>query len=120
MRQQNNTITEDMRRCAKMCHECKDACLELVPHCLGMGGAHAEAGHITLLLDCAQICNTAEEFMHRGSPMHARTCGVCAEVCTRCAEDCEQLADGDRQMQKCAELCRQCAESCEQMAHQSA
>jgi hypothetical protein len=116
----STTITDDMRRCAKTCHECKDSCLELVPHCLGLGGPHAEPAHIMLLLDCAQICNTAEEFLHRGSALHARICAACAAVCERCADDCERLAEGDRDMQKCAEICRRCAEMCDHMAHQQA
>ena len=50
------------------------------------------------------------------SPIHARTCGVCAEACERCATECEQMAGGDRQMLDCAEACRRCADSCRQMA----
>src|SRR3954467_9064798 len=109
------TISREMRDCARLCHECKDACLELIPHCLQRGDDHAEADHILLLLDCAQICNTTEEFMHRGSEHHALTCGVCARICDACAEDCEQFGDDD-EMRRCAEVCRRCAESCRRMA----
>ena len=106
-----STISREMRDCAHVCHECKDACLELLPHCLELGGEHAEPAHIGLLLDCAQICNTAEEFMHRGSSRHEIICGACAQVCDACADDCEQFGD-DVQMSACAKACRRCAESC--------
>jgi hypothetical protein len=81
-----------------------------------MGGKHAEAAHIRLLLDCAEICATSANIMLRGSDLHGKTCGVCAEVCERCADDCARLADGDGLMTRCADMCRRCAESCRTMA----
>jgi hypothetical protein len=109
-------MDDAMRKCIANCTECHSVCVETTVHCLGMGGAHAEAGHIGLLLDCAQICATSADFMLRGSDLHARTCGVCAEACQRCAEDCERLAGNDEQVRRCAETCRRCAESCRRMA----
>ena len=53
--------------------ECHDSCLE-------KGGDHTRADHVSLLLDCAEICQTAANFMLRNSELHARTCAVCAEV----------------------------------------
>ncbi|HWW76412.1 MAG TPA: four-helix bundle copper-binding protein [Pyrinomonadaceae bacterium] len=105
-----------MQQCIQNCTECHRACLEMVAHCLGVGGQHAEPAHIRLLLDCAEICQTSADFMIRGSEFHGRTCGVCAEVCTRCAEECERLAGDDEMMKRCAEICRRCADSCRQMA----
>ena len=75
---------------------------------------HAEAAHIRLLLDCAEICQTSANFMLRGSDLHARVCAVCAEVCERCAQDCETFEEDF--MQACAQECRRCAESCRRMA----
>lgn len=98
--------------------ECHDICLQTVSHCLEKGGDHARAEHITLLLDCAEICQTAANFMLRNSELHGRTCGVCAEVCQRCAEDCERFSD-DRTMQQCAQICRRCAEACRAMSQHS-
>jgi hypothetical protein len=94
---------------------CHGTCVETVDHCLQKGGRHAEAHHIRVLLDCAQICATSADFMLRGSEMHGSTCGVCAEACERCAADCERLADDDM-MRRCAETCRRCAESCRGMS----
>lgn len=107
--------SDEMARCIENCQACHGICLETAMHCLGMGGEHAAADHIRLLLDCADICQTSADFMLRGSPLHARTCGVCAEVCERCATDCERFGD-DASMKACAELCRRCAESCRRMA----
>jgi hypothetical protein len=107
--------TQEMEHCITNCDECHEVCLRTVAHCLEKGGRHAEAGHVRLLLDCAQICRTSADFMIRGSDLHALTCGVCAEVCARCAESCERMAE-DELDRRCAEVCRRCAESCRQMA----
>jgi hypothetical protein len=86
---------------------------------LDKGGDHARTEHVTLLLDCAEICQTAANFMLRNSELHSRVCALCAEVCDRCAEDCEKLAADDDMMRQCAQACRRCAEACREMAQHS-
>lgn len=108
-------ISEKMQECIDNCQHCAQVCLEMVPHCLTMGGPHAEPNHIRLLLDCADICQTSANFMSRGSDFHRRTCAVCAEVCEACADDCARFTD-DPEMQRCADVCRTCAASCREMA----
>jgi hypothetical protein len=81
-----------------------------------MGGRHAEAAHIRLLTDCANICQISADFMLRGSDFHGRACALCAEVCRVCAEDCERVDPNDQLMKDCAAQCRSCADSCERMA----
>jgi hypothetical protein len=105
-----------MRECINNCTNCHNICTETVMHCLRMGGKHAEAGHIRLLLDCAEICATSASFMLRESDLHARTCALCAEACERCADDCERIGPDDEMMSRCAEMCRRCADSCHRMA----
>ena len=105
----------EMQQCIENCTECHRVCLEAVAYCLQQGGKHAEAAHVRLLLDCAEICRTSADFMIRGSELHAVTCGACAEVCRRCAEECERMGD-DEVMRRCAEVCRRCEESCRQMS----
>ena len=108
-----------MQECIDRCQNCQEACLEAVTHCLQMGGEHAAADHIAMLLACAEICDTSARFMLLGSRHHARTCEVCAEVCEACATECERFGD-DEMMQRCADACRRCAESCRQMAQAAA
>lgn len=105
----------EMTRCIQECTDCHAICLKTVLHCLQKGGKHAEANHIRLLSDCAQICQTSADFMLRGSTLHAHTCGACAAVCTECATECERMGE-DQSMQQCAQACRRCAESCERMS----
>ena len=108
--------SSQMQECLDNCRECHSICTETAQHCLQMGGTHAEAAHVRLLLDCAQICQTSADFMLRGSSYHTRTCGICADICSACAESCEQIGADDSMMKTCAEVCRRCAASCRQMA----
>lgn len=109
----------DMKECIRLCTECHNTCLALIPHCLEMGGEHASVSHQRMLMDCAEACQTSANFMLRGSQLHTRTCGVCAEACERCATDCERLANGDEHMLACARICRECATECRTMASQA-
>ncbi len=105
----------ELERCAHACHECQDACLTLIPHCLGRGGEHASQAHIGALLDCIAICGASHNLLHRGSGMHCETCRACAAICDVCADDCERLDASDPEMRKCAETCRRCAATCREM-----
>ena len=109
--------TDDaMEKCIDLCQDCYALCTKTVGHCLQLGGRHAAPEHIRLFLDCAQICDTTAQYLLRGSLLHERMCGLCAEVCRQCADSCVQVAADDQMVKQCAELCRTCAGSCERMA----
>src|SRR5689334_20314050 len=108
-------LSQEMQEAIKICLDCHSICLETIIYCLGKGGKHAEVGHVRLMLDCAEMCQTCANFMLRDSELHGRVCGVCAEVCERCARSCDQFTD-DSRMRECADTCRRCAESCRRMA----
>ena len=105
----------EMDACIEECTRCHQTCVRTLRHCLEMGGPHAEAGHVRLMMDCVQICQTSADFMLRGSELHIHTCRACAEVCDRCAQDCARMSD-DEPMRRCADACRRCAERCRHMA----
>jgi hypothetical protein len=104
-----------MQQCIQNCASCRAACLKTLAYCRKKGGKHAERDHLRILQDCAEICQTSEGYMRRGSEFHPRTCGLCAEVCDACAKSCEQFPN-DAQMKACAAACRRCAKSCHAMA----
>lgn len=107
-------VSAEMQQCIDACDNCRAACLATAAYCLEKGGKHAQAEHIRLLLDCAEICATSANFMLRGSDLHGAICAACAEVCDACAESCESMPD--EQMRECADACRKCAERCRRMA----
>ena len=104
-----------MDDCIESCLQCHVVCTMTAQYCLARGGDHATIDLVGVLLDCAQICQTSADFMVRGSPYHAITCGACAAVCRGCAEACGAI-EGSEEMAHCAEVCATCAESCERMA----
>jgi hypothetical protein len=108
-------LSAPMLECIENCEDCHNICLETLQHCLQEGGEHADQSHIRLLMDCAQICTTSADFMLRSSPLHGRTCGVCAQVCEQCAESCAKFT-GDQIMQECADTCQSCSDSCRKMS----
>lgn len=109
-------INSDLRTCIENCLKCHSICMETVNHCLQKGEEHANADHIKILLDCAQICQTSADFMLRTSALHPDICAICEEACKRCADNCKKIGNDDDLMMRCAEICRKCAESCGQMA----
>ena len=111
-----HTDTHDMQSCIDACTSCHETCTHTVHHCLDKGGKHADSMHITLMLDCAQICATSADFLTRHSAHHQATCRACAEVCEACAKSCDSFGD-DEMMRKCAEECRRCAASCRAMSN---
>jgi hypothetical protein len=114
-KQAKQTRRPDVQQCIQECQECHVICAETVAYCLVMGGAHAQAEHVTVLLDCAETCNLAEDAMLRDSAVVPTLCGACAEVCDVCATECEKFL-GDARMKACADRCRSCAQACRKMA----
>lgn len=109
----------EMTKCAESCHECADACMALIPYCLDHCVEHGrtvETDHINTLMDCAEICGTTHNFLHRGSSHHASACAACAAVCEACARCCEALGIDDAPTKACADACKACAASCHSMA----
>lgn len=106
-------LSSEMKSCIDDCLSCHVTCLsDAIGHCLERGGRHTEPAHFKLMLDCAEICQAAANFMARGSEHHRHICRECAEICRACAASCEALGD----MGECVAACRRCAESCEKMA----
>lgn len=109
-------MNDPMKEAIDSAKNCQQVCQETLEYCRSKGGDHAEEAHLKLLEDCAKICETAVDFMERGSTYHGQICGLCADICEACAEDCDKF-EGDEQMQKCAEACRTCAEHCRAMSN---
>jgi hypothetical protein len=102
-----------VQQCIEECLNCSRTCLQMsMNDCLERGGRHLEPAHFRLMVNCAEICRTAADFMLTGSPLHAHICAACAEVCQACANSCKEIGD----MDGCVKACQRCAETCSQMA----
>lgn len=103
-----------MGECISACLAAHRACLQTAAFCLAQTD-ETKAALVTVLQDCAQICQTSADFMLRGSPRHVRTCAICAEICVACAAACEAMSDTE-ELRRCADACRRCSRTCRAMA----
>jgi uncharacterized protein DUF326 len=108
-------VDRALQECIEECSTCHHVCLLTSAHCLSQGGAHVRAEHLTLLADCADVCQTTANLMLRGSEQHGFTCAACAAICSACEQSCAAFPD-DRAMRECADACRRCADACEKLA----
>lgn len=109
-------LTSEMEQCAIDCLNCHSVCLRVISYCLRKGGNHAQAHHISLMMNCAEICQTTENFILSADPdLSTQLTDICSDICERCARSCEQFS-GDALMVSCAEICRTCAISCRNIA----
>ena len=99
------------------CTQCHLICVQTIQYSIQQGGPYVAPDYLRLLEDCAQTCQTSQDFMLRGSPFSAAVCNLCADACDQCAISCDQVGRGtDAQLRACADQCRRCAGSCRLMA----
>jgi hypothetical protein len=114
-----HAVALEMQQCIDECLSCHEVCVRTMEQWFERRGKHVAPSEIRTLSDCAAICQTSAGFMLRGSQLHSRICGVCADVCRECERECRRAGD-DEKLQRCADACRRCAESCERMANVAA
>ncbi len=105
-----------MEECLKNCTDCHATCVDMVQYCLEKGGNHVNKAHMSLLIDCIEICDISKNFLLRNSARHPLLCKACFQICKDCADSCYEMAENDEKMLKCAEMCIKCAESCKKMS----
>lgn len=110
-------LNSSIEQCIEDCLACYQECTRCIPHCLAQGGKHVEPQHITLMMECAELCNASATLMQLQGQFAHEHCQVCARACDACADSCEAIDPDDAMMSSCAETCRQCAESCRSMTH---
>ncbi|MGE5547431.1 MAG: four-helix bundle copper-binding protein [Solirubrobacterales bacterium] len=104
-----------MKNCIDACDAAHRACTEAAIHGMQQGGALADWELVQLLLDAADIAETATDFMLRSSRQHQGVVRVAAEIVDKCADACEKHAGGDLRMKECAEACRRAATQCRKL-----
>lgn len=103
-----------MNDCIEACNDTREAALRTLAWATSDGFKEATPEFIRLLSDCAEITQTAANFMLRGSELHHETCKACEEVCEAVFEACEQagldeIEDFKDQVKTCANHCREMA-----------
>jgi hypothetical protein len=101
----------EMQQAAQDCMNCHAVCLQTAKQCQQAGGKHAEAAHIQMLQDCAELCQVTAHMLQHSSPIAPVVCGATAQVTERCAFECEQMGDTN-----CVNACRNASSSVGQIA----
>ena len=107
--------TMSLQTCVESCWRSHVMCLETERYCLEKGGMHVMLTHMTLLADCAEMCEKTANSLLRRSPQHGAICIACAQLCDACAQECELMKEDER-MLLCARTCRDCANHCREMS----
>lgn len=105
-----------MNDCIQACNDTHEAALRTFAWATVEGFQEMTPEFVRLLSDCAEITQTAANFMLRGSQLHYETCKACEEVCEAVFEACEQsgldeIADFKAQVKACADKCREMAKA---------
>lgn len=90
------------RRRADLYLEGYDACLEAILEAMARRGARS-GERVTLLQDCAELCQVAADFLLRRSPRAERVGRFCAAVCAEASAAC-RVADGRPWLRQCGEI----------------
>lgn len=106
-----------MDMCIAHCLEAHRNCLEAARFAIENRERSVANALITILTDCAEICQGTANSMSRGSPLHMIMCDACAKACRRCEQECLRLSD--TLFIRCADSCRTCADDCAHMAAMS-
>lgn len=104
-----------MKDCINACDLAHRAATEAAIHGMQQGGKLADWELVQLLLDTADISETAADFLLRSSRQHVPVLRVTAEIADKCADACEKLAADDLRMKECAESCRRAATQCRKL-----
>ncbi len=110
-------MTFSKQECIDKLLECYKASGLCLKHCLSMGGAHTAESHLSALIECEEMCQTAVDFLVADSPFAYELCDICARVCDSCAESCAKIDENDLPMKECIKACYECAQACRMMEH---
>jgi hypothetical protein len=98
--------------CMEICTQCHQTLMHTaMQYCLPIGGNHVDPEHFRLMMNCAEMCQTAANFQLSDSKYCRQVSSLTAEICEECAASCEKLGD----MDDCVLACRQCALCCRGM-----
>jgi hypothetical protein len=94
----------------KIINDCEATCEHMIHHLLMGRDLSLREDQISLLYDCANICNLTARYIARGSFFAKSSAALCEEVCAACGNECERFSD--QMSQHCAIVCFNCAKHC--------
>jgi hypothetical protein len=99
----------ETKECITALQACHAACLQFATFdCLEGGILQVEANRIRLMLDCAEICQTAANFLIRDSDHYLRVCREAAVICEDLSSVCCKITT----MKRVLVACNNCVSAC--------
>lgn len=96
-------LAHQLGECVITCNYCMNACLD-EEHVMMMKEC------IRLDNQCAVICSTTLQLLHKNSRFIKEILELCIKACEACSEECENHQNDH--CQTCAKVCKECAEAC--------
>lgn len=106
--------TDSFQACIDACAKCTQACYECFNACLNEPDLNARKNCVSVLIECAMMCQMSVAMMSMSGQFSKEHCGLCATICDKCAAECDMFKDDH--CKKCADICRMCANECRKMA----
>jgi hypothetical protein len=109
-------ISQEARDCIEATSDTYSVSAETFNYCLAGDAGLRDPRHLRLLIDCCEVCQTAQNSLLRGSEVSTMLAAVCVEACEQLAESCRALDGSDDQLIRCAEQCDEAADCCRKLA----
>lgn len=106
--------TDMMQACIDACNQCAQACFECFNACINEPDSNARNHCISMLIECAMMCQMSAALMSMGGQFSHGHCELCAKICEKCAAECKMFKDDH--CQNCSTICQACADECQKMA----
>ena len=107
--------TDKFQTCIDACNRSEQACYECFKACLNEPDVNARKICISILVECAQMCQMSSAMMSMNGQFMKEHCKLCATICDKCAQECEMFKDDH--CTKCAAECKKCANECRSMSN---
>ncbi|AAK78060.1 hypothetical protein BJV85_000081 [Clostridium acetobutylicum] len=107
-------VTDKYQKCIDACNRCSQACYECFKACLNEPDVNARRTCISILFECAQMCQMSSALMSMDAQFAIDHCKLCSVICDKCAQECSMFQDPH--CQKCANECRTCSNECRMMS----
>ena len=77
--------TDKFQTCIDECNRCAQACYECFKACLNESDVKARKNCISILVECAQMCQMSSSLMSMNGQFIKEHCKLCATICDKCA-----------------------------------
>ncbi|AYD39644.1 four-helix bundle copper-binding protein [Clostridium fermenticellae] len=111
-----NTATMSINKyqqCIDECNKCAQKCYECFKACLNEPDVQNRKNCISVLIECAQMCQMSASLMSMDSCSVKEHCRICANICDKCAQECGMFKE--QHCQICMQECKKCADECRNM-----